>query len=328
MDWYLSFNTMNMKQVLLICIVCTLWGCASTKVAPNNSKIESSVVVLDIASGAQIKLYTGMHHIEAPNWSRDGAYLLVNDDGLLFKMAFPEGRNMTQDNFKMTLLRTGNANRVNNDHGFSPDGKWIAISHDRPAANGLPYGSVVSVIPVNGGQPRYVVNERPSYWHGWSPDGQTLAYCAERNGNFDVYTMPVNGGAETRLTTNAGVDDGPEYSPDGQYIYYNSFRDGIMQIWKMHADGSGQQPVLHDEYANWFPHVSPDGTKFVTLSYLENPREAHPFGKLVKLRLYDLQTDSISDLTPAFVGGQGTINVSSWSPDGTKIAFVKYRVVE
>jgi len=78
----------------------------------------------------------------------------------------------------------------------------------------------------------------PSYWHGWSPDGKTLAFCGERNNEFDVYSIPVEGGEETRLTTAPGLDDGPEYSPDGKYIYFNSVRSGLMQIWRMKPDGS------------------------------------------------------------------------------------------
>ena len=94
---------------------------------------------------------------------------------------------------------------------------------------------------MTGGKPTLVTPTGPSYWHGWSPDGQTLAYCAERGGEFDIYTIPVEGGTETRLTTAKGLDDGPEYSPDGKWIYFNSVRTGTMQIWRMRPDGSEQE---------------------------------------------------------------------------------------
>ena len=58
----------------------------------------------------------------------------------------------------------------------------------------------------------------------WSPDGKWLSYCAERNGVYDVYKIPAEGGTEIQLTTAEGLDDGPEYSPDGKYIYFNSIR--------------------------------------------------------------------------------------------------------
>ena len=63
------------------------------------------------------------------------------------------------------------------------------------------------------------------------------------------------------------------------------------------------------------------------ITYLERQHGDHPFGKQVKLRLYDLKAHTVRDLTPVFFGGQGTINVPSWSPDGKMIAFVKYRVL-
>jgi len=108
----------------------------------------------------------------------------------------------------------------------------------------------------------------PSYFHGWSPDGKTLAYCAQRNGNFDVYTVSVSGGQETRLTTAEGKDDGPEYSPDGQYIYFNSERTGTMQIWRMKADGSAQEQLTKDaDVESWFPHISPDNKSLAFLTY-------------------------------------------------------------
>ena len=136
------------------------------------------------------------------------------------------------------MIESGAANQCNNDHGFSPDGKWIALS-----SNARGKGSFIYIIPSAGGEPRLVTPDSPSYWHGWSPDGKTLAYCAERNKEFDVYTIPAEGGQETRLTTAPGTDDGPEYSPDGQYIYFNSERSGLMKIWRMRADGSQQEQV-------------------------------------------------------------------------------------
>jgi len=170
-----------------------------------------------------------------------------------------------------------------------------------------------------------VTDQGPSYFHGWSPDGSTLTYCAQRNGNFDVYTVSASGGPETRLTTAEGKDDGPEYSPDGQYIYFNSERTGGMQIWRMKPDGSGQEQLTKDDAENWFPHVSPDGASMVFLTYEKGVGD-HPENKDVMLRLMNLKTGTVEILTRLF-GGQGTINVPSWSPNGQYIAFVSYQVV-
>src|SRR5262249_43763252 len=144
----------------------------------------------------------------------------------------------------------------------------------------------------------------PSYWHGWSPDGKTLAYCAQRNAEFDIYTIPAAGGQETRLTTAKGLDDGPEDSPDGKYLYFNSERTGRMQIWRMKPDGSEQEQITDDDYNNWFPHLSPDGRSMAFLSY-EKDVTGHPENKDVTLRLMTLSTGKIAILAKLF-GGQGT----------------------
>ena len=182
--------------------------------------------------------------------------------------------------------------------------------------------SVVYTLPSSGGTPKRITANSPSYLHGWSTDAKFLVYTGGRNGEFDVYKIPVEGGEEIRLTTTTGLDDGPEYSPDGQWIYFNSSRSGRMQIWRMKPDGSGQEQLTNDEFNNWFPHLSPDGEAMTVLSFLADVKpEDHPFYRQVYLRL--MQPDGTSPKVIAYVfGGQGTINVPSWSPDGKRIAFV------
>ena len=279
-------------------------------------KLQSNLQVIDIES-KQIRTIVSLNqHFEAPNWSRDGNYFIVNSNGKLYSVA-------TLGNKELTEINTEFADQCNNDHGISPDGKHLVISHNKTMAEGR--SSSIYILPINGGKPVEVTTRSPSYWHGWSPDGQTLAYCASRDGNFDVYTIPVSGGQETRLTFDKNLDDGPEYSHDGKYIYYNSFKTGTMQLWKMNSDGTEQKQLTDDALSNWFPHPSRDGRWIVFISYLENQGQAHPFGKSVKLRLMSLSDNSISDLTEVFYGGQGTINVPSWSPDSKQVAFVTYK---
>ncbi len=165
----------------------------------------------------------------------------------------------------------------------------------------------------------------PSYWHGWSPDGNTLAFCGQRDGEFGIFTIPVSGGEETRLTTAAGLDDGPDYSPDGKYLYFNSDRTGIMQIWRMRPDGTDLRQITSDDFNNWFPHVSPDGRWMEMLTYDKNVK-GHPANKNVMLRLMSLSDGKITVLAKLF-GGQGTINVPSWSPDSLRLAFVSYQML-
>jgi len=274
----------------------------------------STLEVVPIASGDRRVVYEAPGRFEAPNWTRDGAALIFNRNGHLERLPLAGGAPETID--------TGFAVRCNNDHGISPDGTLLAVSDQSQEE----HRSLVYIVPIGGGAPRRITQRSPSYWHGWSPDGKTLAFVGERNGNFDIYTIPAAGGEETRLTTAEGLDDGPEYSPDGKYIYFNSERTGIMQIWRMRPDGSQQEQVFSDDFNNWFPHVSPDERWMVFLSYDQSVK-GHPENQDVALRLMSLGDKKITVLARLF-GGQGTINVPSWSPDSSRLAFVSYELVK
>jgi Tol biopolymer transport system component len=286
----------------------------------NLNNVESTLEIVNIKSGERQVILQEKDHFEAPNWSPDGKYFIINSHGLLYKI--------DRESRKKEMINTGFANRCNNDHGISPDGKHLVISNGIEISPGN-FSSAIFILPINGdNNPVQITEKTPSYWHGWSPDGMTLAFVGNRNNDYDVYTIPVTGGPEKQLTTSKGLDDGPEYSPDGKYIYYNSFQSGKMQIWKMGSDGKSPEQLTHDEYANWFPHPSPNGKYIVYISYIEDQKEDHPFGKDVKLRLMNLKNGQIKDITEVFFGGQGTINVPSWSPDSKMVAFVSYRLLE
>ncbi len=269
----------------------------------------SSLETVAIASTDRRVSYVSPTHFEAPNWSRDGTYFLFNQEGNIYRLSV-NGDNPVR-------IATDPQVHCNNDHGLSPDGTMIAISDS--TLNGK---SVVYTLPVGGGTPRQVTANSPSYWHGWSPDGSTLAFTGQRGDNFDIYSISTQGGEEKRLTTAAELDDGPEYSPDGAWIYFNSARTGSMQIWRMHPDGSGQEQVITDESNDWFPHISPDG-KWMTFLAYEKGVTGHPPNKDVTLNLMSLSDKKIKVLAKLF-GGQGTINVPSWSPDSARVAFVSY----
>ena len=271
----------------------------------------STMEIFDIENLTRRVVFEKADHFEAPNWSPDGTYLLYNSHGLLYKYDLQTGEE--------ELLQTDFADNINNDHGISRDGKTIVISHSPEGE-----GSKVYTLPVEGGTPTLVTPLHPSYWHGWSPDGQTLAYVAMREGDFDIYTISTQRGEEIQLTHEPGLDDGPDYSPDGKVIYYNSFQTGKMEIWQMNADGSDKVQLTDDRYSNWFPHPSPDGQWIVFIAYEEDQQENHPPMKRVLLRLMNVKNGTIKTLC-RFTGGQGTINVPSWAPDSKKFAFVSYQ---
>jgi Tol biopolymer transport system component len=276
-----------------------VFGTVPDDLRPYEEYIGSLLEVMDVESGKRLVMGGSSGSWQAPNWTTDGKTLIYNSDGLLQQFD----------------LATGN----NNDHVISFDGKQMAISHHAEEDNRQ---SVIYTVPIEGGVPKRVTPLSPSYLHGWSADHKYLVYCAERNGQYDVYQIPVEGGEEVQLTNESTLDDGPEYSPDGKYIYFNSARTGTMQIWRMDPDGDNQTQLTFDDYHDWFAHVSPDGKWLVFVSFPpEVPADSHPFYKRVYLRLM-----SVEDMKPRVIaylyGGQGSINVPSWSPDSKKIAFV------
>lgn len=270
---------------------------------------------------------TQPQRIEAPNWFPDQSNTLYfNSRGRLYKVQTDLPGQPLNPNRQTTpeAVDLGILTNINNDHGLSFDGKTWAFSDQSQVVNGQ-RPSLIYTMPVTGGAATRVTERGPSYFHGWAPDGKTLTYCGLRDGNFDIYSISVTGGTETRLTTNAGKDDGPEFSPDGKYIYFNSDRSGTMQIWRMKPDGSEQEQITNDDSDNWFPHISPNGQLLAFLSY-ERGVGDHPENKNVRLRVMTLGTRSIDELAKLF-GGQGTINVASWSPDSQYLAFVSYQIV-
>lgn len=286
------------------------------KPAPENlatyeEYLGSNLEILNVDTGHREIVHRSPESLQAPNWTPDGEALIYNHNGLLYRFDLatrtPE------------VIDTGFADDNNNDHVISFDGTQLGISHHADEHDG---NSIIYTVPIGGGTPRQVTPKGPAYLHGWSPDGDFLTYTGARNGAYDIYKIPVDGGEEIRLTRAEGLDDGSEYTPNGEYIYFNSVRTGSMEIWRMRPDGSGKEQLTDDRFNNWFPHISPDGERIVFLSYRSDvPPGDHPFYKQVYLRMMPI--DGGTPEVVAYVyGGQGTINVPSWSPDGTRVGFV------
>ena len=302
-----------MKQLFFI-VLSAFMSMAALAQVPQN--LESELVLLNVRTGKEEVILRESRHFEAPNWSRDGKYLIVNADGKLERVSV-NGK-------KLGIIDTGFADRCNNDHGLTFDGRWLIISHNVPGVSSAKGGSRIFMLPAMGGVPRLITSNYPSYWHGVSPDNRWVTYCAMRNGEWDVYKTDVYTDEEVRLTNAEGLDDGPEYSYDGRWIYFNSHRTGRMHLYRMRPDGSEQMQLTFDDYDNWFPHPSPEGKSVAYIAYIEDQQGRHPFGKNVKLRLLNVDSKEARDLTPVFYGGQGSFNVHSWSPDGNCVAFVRY----
>lgn len=291
--------------------------------AQQSSQVISYLEIYDLETETHQVIKEFPYLIEAPNWTPDGKWLVVNKEGRLYKIS-PDGSG------DLVEINTGTINQCNNDHVISADGKWIALSSNDPSVKD--WKSYVFTVPFEGGEPKKITPVGPSYLHGISPDGKMIAYCAFRGpeNEADVYAMPVKGGKEVRLTDAPGLDDGPEYSMDGKHIWFNSVRSGRMQVWRMRANGKEQTQMTFDKDMNsWFPHISPDGEKVVYIAYhdYEVAPGDHTPNQNVQLRMIPAEGGEPKVLVKLF-GGQGSINVNSWSPDSKKFAYISYRMAE
>ena len=281
---------------------------------PYEDYIGSRLEVMNIETGERKILSTSAHSIQAPNWTPDGKTLIYNSNGFLYKYDLESG--------KVSMLNTGFANRNNNDHILSADGSMIAISHHNDDDEG---DSAIYYLPITGSDKPVKVTKNglgASYLHGWSPNGKKMIFTGNRNGVYNIIEVNVKNGEEKHLTNTQSLDDGSEYSPDGKKIYFNSDRTGKMQIWRMDKNGKNQEQLTFDDYNDWFPHITPDEKNMVIISYpADIESNAHPFYKHCLLRMMPVDGGEPKIIGYLF-GGQGTINVPSWSPDSKYIAFV------
>ena len=264
--------------------------------------------------------YTAPIHMEDPNWTPDGKELIFNQDGTLQRFVLDNGIHPIDSTIPRstapTLIPTGTA-KINGDHGISPDGSMIAVGHGDPDGQARIY-----VVPIAGGTPRRVTPNGPAYFHGWSPDGKKISFTGQHGDTFDAYTIPVAGGPATLLAPKSDVT---EFSPDGQWIYFQSDRTGHMQIWRMRPDGSAQEQILISDTSDWFPHISPDGKTIAYLAYKPGT-QGHPANQDVEIRVLSVLDRRVRTVAK-LLGGRGTMNVPSWSPDSKMLAFTSYELL-
>jgi len=303
--------------ILPLVLISTYSYCQDNPVVSTATAAKAVVVsrlqTIGIEPGARLTIvYAEQAYFEAPNWTRDGKSLIFDEGGRIMRISVNGGSPAPVD--------IGSATKCSGSHGLSPDGTLLAISCSTPT---LP-GSRIYILPSSGGTPSVVTANAGAYWHSWSPDGKTLIFTRPGQGSFNIYSIALNGQGETALTTGTGTNDDPDVSPDGKYVYFNSDRSGSMEIWRMHPDGRFPEQITFDDSVNWTPHPSPDGRWIVFLSYAKGTT-GHPANQKISLRLMSLNDRTIRVLT-TLTGGSGTINVPSWSPDSSHLAFVSYEV--
>ncbi|RPE71726.1 WD40 repeat protein [Pacificibacter maritimus] len=272
----------------------------------------SRIMIYDFEEGRAFPVLETDMHLAAPNWTPEGDALIVNGSGSLFWVDLEDPQ--------LGEIDTGLCIKLNNDHGITPDGERLIFS-DHTYGEGAVIWT--QALGEEDADPQQVTQNSPSWWHGVSPDGQTLAYTAVRNDQFGIYTIDITGGTETCVIESVHHYDGPDFSADGEWIWFNSDRFGTSDLWRIRPDGTDAQQMTYDDRVNWFPHPSPQGDKIVYLSYPKGTK-GHPANTDVELRVLTTGQDKPQILVSLY-GGQGTLNVPSWSPDGVAFAYVEYK---
>lgn len=282
----------------------------------------AELYVHDLTTGeSRLRLTSHDLLFEAPNWTPDGRDLVVNGGGRLFRLGLDGG--------DLVEIPLPGVDPINNDHVLSPDGETVYVSSDDGHIYAAPFsgeGEIRRITTDKGDAFRH-------YLHGVSPDGGTLAYIGlellpDDGLRTNVFLIDIASREERQLTDDDFQDDGAEFSPDGAWVYFNSERGstapGHAQLFRVPVGGGEPEQLTHDERVNWFPHPDPAGRRIAYVSFPPGTL-GHPEDKDVIVRLLD-EDGTVRDLQ-ALLGGQGTINVPSWAPDGTALAFVAYPVV-
>jgi Tol biopolymer transport system component len=204
------------------------------------------------------------------------------------------------------------------DATYSPDGVWLVFTGRLSEDGGETTFEDIFVAPAAGGDLRRITALAAEHAGDptWSPDGQQIAFAANADGDYDIYTVSIDGGTPNPLTDNTAEDRYPAWSPDGQWIVYASDlnQPGTLEIWRMDPNGSSSKQLTDNQNSSFAPDWSPDSQEIVFVS----DRRAYN-------DLYIMAADG---------GGERAVLVRDvsaaeldpvWSPDGQWIAFSSNR---
>ena len=232
-------------------------------VSPDGSKVafisdrdgNYELYIMDIDGNNQTRLTHNSVAEKSPSWNPDGKSIV-----------FVSERGGDNDIYKIDLntLEIEKVFSSSFDPQWSPDGSMIAFSSlnfGEGTSADIYIKAVYQDNPIN-------LTDTPSFdtQPSWSPDGKKIAFISNRDENFEVYSMTVDGTYQTNLSKNPAEEASPCWSGDGKKIAFVSTRDGNHEIYIMKADGTNPERLTDNPAKDLWPSWMPDDSGIVFYS--------------------------------------------------------------